>query len=127
RRRAHPSASPPPAPPAAYGAYLRRVRRPTHFGFLVCRRDSDALVGVVNVSEIVRGAFCSAYLGYYAFVPWQRQGLMTKGLSLVIDHAFRRLRLHRLEANIPPRNPASIRLLRRPRVWRAGHSPPYLA
>jgi len=41
----------------------------------VCRRESDEIVGVVNVSEIVRGAFRSAYLGYYAFAPWQRQGL----------------------------------------------------
>ena len=43
----------------------------------------------MNVSEIVRGAFRSAYLGYYAFAPWQRQGLMTEGLALVIDHATR--------------------------------------
>jgi hypothetical protein len=29
----------------------------------------------VNVSEIVRGVFLSAYLGYYAFRPYERQGL----------------------------------------------------
>jgi ribosomal-protein-alanine N-acetyltransferase len=52
----------------------------------VCLRDSGDLVGVVNVSEIIRGA-------------------------LVIDDAFRRLRLHRLEANIQPANAASIRLV----------------
>jgi len=62
-RRLHASWVAPPATPSAYRAYLRRLRRPTHAGFLVCRRDCGALVGVVNISEIVRGAFCSAYLG----------------------------------------------------------------
>jgi ribosomal-protein-alanine N-acetyltransferase len=78
-RRLHASWVSPPVTPSAYRAYLRRLRRSTHVGFLVCRRDSDALVGVVNISEIVRGAFRSAHLGYYGFVPWQRQGLMAEG------------------------------------------------
>jgi ribosomal-protein-alanine N-acetyltransferase len=116
----------PPAIPAAYRAYLRRIRRPTHAGYLICRRDSGALVGVVNLSEIVRGAFRSGYLGYYAFSPWSRQGLMAEGLSLVIAQAFRRLRLHRVEANIQPGNRASIRLVRRLGFRREGYSPRYL-
>ena len=39
------------------------------------RRDDDALVGVFNFSEIVRGAFQSAYLGYFAFAPHAGQRL----------------------------------------------------
>ena len=61
-----------PATPAAYRAYVRRLREPTHAGFLLRHRRSADLVGVVNISEIVRGAFQSGYLGYYAFTPWQR-------------------------------------------------------
>ena len=53
-------------------------------------RDSGDLVGVVNISEIVGGAFRSAYLGYYAFVPHAGRGLMREGLALVIADAFRR-------------------------------------
>ncbi len=116
----------PPATPTAYRAYLRRLRRPTHVGYLVCRRDSGALVGVVNLSEIVRGALRSGYLGCYAFRPWQRQGLMAEGLSLVIERAFRRLGLHRVEANIQPGNRASLRLVRRLGFRREGFSPRYL-
>lgn len=95
-------------------------------GYLICRRDSGEIVGVVNISEIVRGAFRSGYLGYYAFRPFERSGLMTEGLSLVIGQAFRRLDLHRLEANIQPGNEASIRLVRRLGFRREGYSPRYL-
>jgi ribosomal-protein-alanine N-acetyltransferase len=125
-RRLHARWISPPATALAYRAYLRGLLRPTHIGYLVRRRDSGEIVGVVNLSEIVWGAFRSGYLGYYAFTPWQRQGLMTEGLSLVIDRAFQRLRLHRLEANIQPGNRVSIRLVRRLGFRREGYSPRYL-
>ena len=125
-RRLHAAWVSPPATVAAYRAYLRRVRRPTHAGYLVCRADSGELVGVVNISEIVRGNFDSAYLGYYAFAPHARQGLMAEGLARVVGEAFRRLGLHRLEANIQPRNTASRRLVRRLGFRREGFSRRYL-
>ena len=51
---------------------------------------------------------------------------MSEGLRLVVGHAFRRLRLHRLEANIQPRNRRSKRLVRRCRFQREGFSRRYL-
>jgi [ribosomal protein S5]-alanine N-acetyltransferase len=111
---------------AAYRAYLRRTRLPNQAGYLVRLRDSGELVGVVNLSEIVRGNFRSAYLGYYAFAPHDRHGLMAEALALVIRDAFRRLRLHRVEANIQPGNKASRRLVRRLGFRREGYSPRYL-
>ena len=116
----------PPWTPTAYRTYLRRLRGPTHVGYLVCMRDSGELVGVVNISEIVRGAFRSGYLGYYAFTPFAGRGLMTEGLALVIAEAFGALGLHRLEANVQPENAASIRLVRRLGFRREGYSPRYL-
>jgi len=110
----------------AYRTYLARLRRPTHLGYFVIRRDTGALAGVINVSEIVRGNFQSAYLGYYAFTPHAGQGLMREGLASVIDDAFTRLKLHRLEANIQPANQASIRLVRTLGFHREGFSPRYL-
>jgi ribosomal-protein-alanine N-acetyltransferase len=105
---------------------VKRARTPTHVGYLIRLRGAGDLVGVANISEIVRGSFRSAYLGYYAFAPYHRQGLMREGLSLVIAQAFRRLRLHRLEANIQPANRASLRLVRRLGFRREGYSPRYL-
>jgi len=125
-RRLHGAWVSPPATAAAYRAYLRRVRQPTHAGYLIRHVSSGALVGVVNVSEIVRGNFQSAYLGYYAFTPHAGQGLMAEGLALVVTDAFRRLGLHRLEANVQPGNAASRRLVRRLGFRREGFSPRYL-
>ena len=46
---------------------------------------------MINVSEIVRGPFRSAYIGYYAFVPHAGRGYMTEGLTLALRWAFRGL------------------------------------
>jgi ribosomal-protein-alanine N-acetyltransferase len=116
----------PPAGPAAFATYVRRVRRPSERGFLVCRREDDAIAGVVNVSQIFLGNFRSAYLGFYAGAPFAGRGHMREGLELVLRHCFRRLGLHRLEANIQPGNMKSRRLARRAGFRREGFSPRYL-
>ena len=41
----------------------------------VCDADDGAIVGVMNLSQIVMGPFRSAYLGYYAFEPFAGLGL----------------------------------------------------
>ena len=64
----------PPRTPQAFDAYLARLRRPTHVGHWLVERDSGDLVGVVNLNEIVRGSFQSAYLGYYLFSPHEGRG-----------------------------------------------------
>ncbi len=116
----------PPQDASGFRAYLERNTRETHRGYLVCLRDGGAIAGVVNVSEIVRGAFESAYLGYYAHATWAGRGCMREGLALVIGHAFHRLGLHRLEANVQPANAASLALVRRLGFRKEGVSPRYL-
>jgi ribosomal-protein-alanine N-acetyltransferase len=118
--------APPPCTPAAYCAYIHRLQKPTHEGRFVILRASGELVGVINVSEIVRGAFQSAYLGYYAFVPHAGRGYMTEGLALALRWAFGTVGLHRVEANIQPGNQASRALVRRLGFRREGLSPRYL-
>jgi len=84
------------------------------------------LLGAINLSEIVRGKFQSGYLGYYIGAAHAGQGYMTEALQLMLAVAFRRLRLHRVEANIQPNNDASIRLVKRAGFRREGYSPRYL-
>ena len=76
-------------------------------------RGTKDLVGVINVNNIVRGGFQSAALGYYALEPHAGRGLMREGLSLVLKHAFSKMKLHRVEANIQPNNRASIALVKK--------------
>jgi ribosomal-protein-alanine N-acetyltransferase len=124
-RALHAALVSPPGTPARYRAYLARLGRPSHRGYLVCLPGGEP-AGVVNVSEIVRGLFRSAYLGFYAFAPHAGRGFMHAGLRLVIAKAFRGLRLHRLEANIQPRNRRSIALVKGLGFRREGFSPRYL-
>lgn len=116
----------PPRTPQAYGEYLRRSRGRDYFGFLVRLRADGALVGVINVSSIVMGAFRSGYAGYYAFADFGGQGLMTEALGLVVRHCLSDLGLHRLEANIQPDNAPSLALARRCGFRREGFSRNYL-
>jgi ribosomal-protein-alanine N-acetyltransferase len=110
----------------AFRDYLMKRQDPRGAAFFIWLDDPRALVGVVNLDEIVRGCFLSAYLGYYAFVPHAGRGLMRQGLSQVITHAFKTLKLHRLEANIQPRNLRSKALVKALGFRREGLSPRYL-
>jgi [ribosomal protein S5]-alanine N-acetyltransferase len=106
--------------------YLHRMEVPGQYAFVVCRRDGGALVGVVNLTNVILGAFRSGYLGYYAFSGHEGQGLMREGLQAVVRHAFRTLKLHRVEANIQPANAPSIALVRACGFACEGYSPRYL-
>ena len=115
-----------PETPREFAAYLHRSSSDTERCFLVCRREDHALAGVYNLSQISRGFFESAYLGYYAFADAAGRGLMADGLNLVLRHVFRKLKLHRLEANIQPENERSKRLVERAGFRCEGFSPRYL-
>jgi [ribosomal protein S5]-alanine N-acetyltransferase len=103
-----------------------RSRREDFLCLLACTVDSDEIAGVFTISQIVRGAFQSAYLGYYAHEKHAGQGLMREALEQILDHAFGPLGLHRVEANIQPGNEASLALARRAGFRREGFSPRYL-
>lgn len=116
----------PPLDETSYNAYLERIRKENQAGFFITLRENNALVGVININEIVMGCFCSGYLGYYGFTGYEKQGLMSAGLQLVIDHAFNVMGLHRLEANIQPENTKSIQLATRCHFAKEGYSEKYL-
>ncbi len=106
--------------------YLARCDGDRSLGFIARERDSGRIVGVINLSEIVRGFFQSAYMGYYAVAGMNGRGLMGEAVSLVVTHAFRQVGLHRIEANIQPTNEASRALAKRLGFRQEGYSPRYL-
>lgn len=116
----------PPVTDAAFSSYLARARRQDHVGLLICNKHDNAITGVININNIVRGSFLSASLGYYVGAPYAGQGLMREGLELVKGHAFYTLGLHRLEANIQPENHRSIALVRQCGFEQEGVSPSFL-
>ena len=109
-----------------YLAFLGRAAREDQGSYLVRHAECGALVGYVNISNIVRGALRSGYLGYAAFASHAGRGLMTAGLRAVVTDGFTGLGLHRLEANIQPDNHRSLGLVQRLGFRREGFSPRYL-
>lgn len=124
-RKAHGPYLHPPLTPEAYRAYLGRLDE-RKYGYLACRRGDGAIVGWLNVSEIVRGALQGAFLGYGGVAAFAGQGYMTEAVRLVVREAFGTLKLHRLEANIQPDNLASIALVKRCGFEKEGFSERYL-
>lgn len=125
-RELHRGWTSPPITLPAYEKYLRHFSQASTAAFFICRASDDAITGVCNASEIVRGAFRSAYLGYYAGVPYAGHGYMRAGLELVVKRAFGALKLHRVEANIQPNNLASRALVQALGFRLEGYSPRYL-
>ena|SRR5690348_14136913 len=115
-----------PSTVAQFHDYLQRVSKPENAAFFVCLREEQSIVGVINISNVVLGAFRSGYLGFYCFSGHERRGLMREGLEAVVQHAFVKLKLHRLEANIQPDNVASRRLVKACGFSKEGYSPRYL-
>ncbi|MFG0328190.1 MAG: GNAT family N-acetyltransferase [Phycisphaerales bacterium JB037] len=93
---------------------------------LICARDSGAIVGQVSLTQIFRGPFCNAVMGYWVGVPFQRRGYASEGVRLAIARAFEDLGLHRVEANVIPENVASVGVVRAAGMRLEGHSPHYL-
>jgi ribosomal-protein-alanine N-acetyltransferase len=54
--------------PAAFQLLVDRAAGEDFCSLLARRRDTGALVGYLNISNIVRGPFQSAFLGYGAFI-----------------------------------------------------------
>jgi ribosomal-protein-alanine N-acetyltransferase len=116
----------PPATPERFRAYVRRCRDDNYCGLLVCRRADGAIVGLFNISNIVRGSLQSANLGYWAGAPFAGQGYMARGLALVLRHAFRKLKLHRVEADLQPGNARSRKLVKAAGFRKEGFSPRFV-
>jgi [ribosomal protein S5]-alanine N-acetyltransferase len=116
----------PPTRPQQFAAFLERCSNPANACFFICRRTDAAILGSINLSQIFRGGFQSAYLGYHIGADFAQQGYMTEAIALMLRYAFADLRLHRIEANIQPGNVASIALVKRAGFLKEGSSRRYL-
>jgi ribosomal-protein-alanine N-acetyltransferase len=88
------------------------------------------LAGLFALSNIVRGAFHSAYAGWRVNAEVLRQGYGLEGVTAILDLAFSTgpggLSLHRVQANVIPDNLASLRLAERAGFRREGYAVRYL-
>ena len=95
---------------------LARVKRgfdeATAIRWGIVRREDDALIGTCTLFDISLQNR-RAEMGYILDRRHWGKGYMGEALATLLDYAFAELRLHRVEADVDPRNGASVRVLER--------------
>lgn len=94
--------------------------------YMFSRQDPTRVIGAINFTQIFRGPFQNAYLGYSIAASEQGKGLMTEGLRAAIAFVFRKMNLHRISANHMPTNIRSREVLRRLGFSVEGYARDYL-
>jgi len=90
------------------------------------KNDESRIIGTIGFSNIVRGAFLSCYLGYKLDQDEINQGYMTEAIQKGIDIVFNEYGLHRIEANVMPRNQRSLRVTEKLGFYNEGIAQKYL-
>jgi [ribosomal protein S5]-alanine N-acetyltransferase len=107
-----------------YRDMKRAARRGESMPFAVCLEDR--FVGHINLGNVVRRAFCSAYVGYWVDGRIAGRGVTPTALALLVDHAFRYGGLHRIEVNIRPENRPSRRVVEKLGFREEAYHPRYM-
>lgn len=94
--------------------------------WILKKEDPDKVIGTVGFTNIVRGAFLSCYLGYKLDGEEINKGYMTEAISKGIEIMFDEFKLHRIEANIMPKNIRSMRVVEKLGFYNEGLSKKYL-
>jgi ribosomal-protein-alanine N-acetyltransferase len=95
--------------------------------FMTKRVPGEPIIGRISLGGVMRGVFQNAYLGYWIDVDHQHQGLMTEAVGAAVRFAFSDdVQLHRVQAAIMPRNPASVRVVEKVGFRREGFAERYL-
>jgi ribosomal-protein-alanine N-acetyltransferase len=112
-----------------YTQMLRTLRRQARQGVSLpfAVTVEGQLAGQLTVGNVVRGAFNSAYVGYWVDAAVAGRGVMPAALALAVDHCFGLVGLHRVEANIRPENAASRRVVEKLGFRQEGLHRRYLA
>lgn len=87
------------------------ARQDLAYGFAILERTTGDLVGRVNVSNVVRGAWHNCTIGYFVDEARNGRGYATEAVCLAVGFAFARAGLHRVQAAVMPRNVRSIRVV----------------
>ncbi len=91
----------------------------------VLLRESQIL-GCATLNTVVRGALCSAALGYWVDAEVLRQGLASATVDALCRLADQELGLHRVSASTSPMNLASQGVLAKNGFEKFGRAPRYL-
>jgi ribosomal-protein-alanine N-acetyltransferase len=115
----------PTTPPEAYGEKARKFARDyilaaldqweqgADYRFAIRASDTEppnAIVGQIGLTNIVRGALQSCFIGYWIGKPFVNRGYATEAVKLALQFAFEHAKLHRASLWIGVENAASLRV-----------------
>jgi ribosomal-protein-alanine N-acetyltransferase len=80
---------------------------------LIFYKNTNALVGQCNFTNILREPFQACHLGFSLSAYAEGKGLMQEALNTAIDFVFKTYGLHRIMANFRPENDRSEVLLKK--------------
>ncbi|WP_037289352.1 GNAT family N-acetyltransferase [Saccharibacillus sacchari] len=89
-------------------------------------RENGKLLGRAALTGIARGPFQNANLGYFLDEAHNGKGYMTEAVCGVLELAFAKHNLHRVQAGVMPRNAPSLRVLEKAGFRREGLAERYL-
>jgi ribosomal-protein-alanine N-acetyltransferase len=107
-------------------AYTQDIERGVAYPFLIFRRGDGRMVGGITLANVRRGVAQMASVGYWMGESFARQGHTLAALRTVLDFAFERLTLHRVEAACLPSNAASRGVLLKAGFLQEGYARAYL-
>jgi [ribosomal protein S5]-alanine N-acetyltransferase len=126
----NPDAAGNPADPAYHGhgnPYVSLIRRTPFWGLALMAvsrwrsRHGGTLIWVIcyggqvagqlTLFSVERGSTRSAKVGYWIDEKFAGLGIMPTAVAMAVDHSFRVMGLHRIEAGIRPDNRASRRVV----------------
>lgn len=90
------------------------------------KQNQSKIIGCVGFSNIIRGSFLSCHLGYKSDKDEISKGYVTEALQKGIDIMFNDFGLHRIEANIMPKNKRSLRVVEKLGFYSEGLAYKYL-
>ncbi|MED1792689.1 GNAT family protein [Brevibacillus nitrificans] len=96
------------------------------FAFGVFLLENEQMIGRVALSNVVRGVWQNATLGYFLDQSHNGKGYTTQAVKLALQFAFTKAQLHRVQAGVMPHNIGSIRVLEKNGFRYEGKSLRYL-
>lgn len=90
------------------------------------KSNSKRIIGSISIDNIIRAPFQSCFLGYKLDKNEINKAYMTEAVEKTVEIVFHSYGLHRIEANIMPRNLASIRVVEKAGFYNEGLSKKYL-
>lgn len=76
------------------------------------KHSNEKIIGSVAFNSIIGGSFSSCHLGYKLDKCELHKGFASEAIKKGLDIIFREYKLHRIEANVMPKNKASLRVLK---------------